>query len=137
MAFGNIGKVIAGQALEATKKNVMDAITNPEPKAPERPAPPVEATGGTILGQIQAMQRPLGEDQEMVVTAQAGGETLRVLEILVPNLHVLVLVGVDSEQNVTRVIVPADSVCLVCKIKKVAPEARAVRVNILSPRPKG
>ena len=137
MAFGNIGKVIAGQALEATKKNVMDAITNPEPKAPERPAPPVETTGGTILGQIQAMQRPLGEDQEMVVTAQAGGETLRVLEILVPNLHVLVLVGVDSEQNVTRVIVPEDSVCLVCKIKKVAPEARAVRVNILSPRPKG
>jgi hypothetical protein len=143
MAFGNIGKALAGQALEATKKNVMDAITGPESKAADKnpaasavPPPAPESVGGTILGQLQAMQRPLKEDQELVVLFQAGGETLRVLEIFVPNLQVFVLAGVDAEQNVTRVIVPVETAQLVCKIKKVPEDAKPVRVNVLSPRPK-
>jgi len=32
--------------------------------------------------------------------------------------------------------VPAEQLKLVCKIVKVAPDARPVRVNVLSPRPK-
>jgi hypothetical protein len=46
MAFGNIGRVIAGQAIESTKKNVLDALRVPETvKAAEkiqtdRPAAP-------------------------------------------------------------------------------------------------
>ncbi|MES1258537.1 MAG: hypothetical protein ABUS51_08900 [Acidobacteriota bacterium] len=142
MAFGNIGKAIAGQALEATKKNVMDAIAGPESKASDKtsaagaPQPAAESVGGTILGQLQAMQRPLKEDQELVVLFQAGGETLRVLEIFVPNLQVFVLAGVDAEQNVTRAIVPVETAHLLCKIKKVAADAKPVRVSVLSPRPK-
>jgi len=54
----------------------------------------------------------------------------------VPSLQVLVLAGVDADQNVTRVIVPADQLKLVCKIVRVAPNAKPVRVNVLSPRPK-
>lgn len=139
MAFGNIGKVIAGQALEATKKNVMDAITGPDPAKPAEKTqtpPAAEPIGGTILGQIQAMQRPLKDDQELVVLFHTGGETLRVTEILVPSLHVFVLAGVDSEHNITRVIVPAENAQIVCKIKRVAPDGKPVRVNILSARPK-
>ena len=141
MAFGNIGKVLAGQALEATKKNVIDAFTGPEPaksadKGGAAVQQPVESVGGTILGQLQAMQRPLKDDQELVVLFEAGGETLRVLEIFVPTLQVFVLAGVDAEQNVTRAIVPVERAQLVCKIKKVAADAKPVRVNVLSPRPK-
>lgn len=134
MAFGNIGKVIAGQAIEATKKNVMDAITAEPQKPAEKPAP--ETVGGLILAQIQGMQRALKEDQELVVHYHTGTEMLRVHEVFVPSLLVLVLAGVDSNQNVTRAIVPADSVKLICKIVKVAPEAKPIRVNVLSPRPK-
>jgi hypothetical protein len=137
MAFGNIGKVIAGQALEATKKNVMDAITGPEaPKPGEKPQPAPESIGGIILGQIQAMQRPLKEDQELVVLFHTGSESLRVTEIFVPNVQVFVFAGVDSQGNVTRAVVPADRAQIVCKIMKIAPEARPVRVTILSARPK-
>ena len=144
MAFGNIGRVIAGQAIDATKKNVMDALRVPETAKAvekiqaERPAAPApgESIGGVILGQIQAMQRPLKEDQELVVLFTAGDETLRVLEIFVPSLQVFVLAGVDAEQNVTRVVIPADAATLVCKIMKVAPEGKPIRVNVLSPRPK-
>jgi len=139
MAFGNIGQLIAGTAIEATKQNVINAITGPEPSktAAAPPAPPQpEAIGAMILGQLQAMQRPLPEDQELLVQSHTGSEMFRVLEIFVPTIQVFVLSGVDSEQNVMRVIVPAERAQLVCKIRKVAGDAKPVRVNVRSPRPK-
>src|SRR5215469_17854342 len=136
MALGNIGKVIAGQAFETTKKGVMDALSSEPPKPPEKPAEkPPEPLGGIFLGQIQGMQRALREDQELLVQYHTGTEMLRVLEIFVPSLQVLVLAGVDADQNVTRAIVPADALRLVCKIVKVAEGATPVRVKVLSPRP--
>ena len=135
MAFGNIGKAIAGQAFETTKKGVLDALSTDPPKAPEKPAVP-ETLGGIILGQIQGMQRALREDQELLVQFHTGSELLRVTEIFVPSLLLFVLNGTDAQQNVTRIIVPAEQLKLVCKIVKVAPDARPVRVNVLSPRRK-
>ena len=138
MAFGNIGRVIAGQALETTKKNVMDAIMSEKPaeKPAAPPQPQNEPIGAVILNQLQAMQRALREDQELLVSFAAGGETLRVLEIFVPSVHVLVLAGVDAEQNVTRIVIPAEAAQLLCKIVKVAAGASPVRVMVRSPRPK-
>jgi len=144
MAFGNLGRTLAGQAIETTKKNVLDALLSPETSKAvekiqtERPAPAAagEAIGTVILAQIQAMQRALKEDQELVVLFETGGETLRVLEVFVPSVKVFVLAGVDAEQNVTRVVIAADTAQLVCKIVKVAEGAKAIRVNVLSPRPK-
>jgi len=136
MALGNLGKVIAGQAFETTKKGVMDALTSEPAKPPEKPAEkPPESVGGIFLGQIQGMQRALREDQELLVQYHTGAEVLRVLEIFVPSLQVLVLAGVDADQNVTRAIVAAESLRLVCKIVKVAEGATPVRVKVLSPRP--
>ena len=144
MAFGNLGRTLAGQALETTKKNVLDALLSPETSKAvekiqtERPAAAAagEAIGSVILAQIQAMQRALKEDQELVVLFETGGETLRVLEVFVPSVKVFVLAGVDAEQNVTRVVIAADTAQLVCKIVKVTEGAKAIRVNVLSPRPK-
>ena len=136
--------MIAGQAIETTKKNVMDALRSPETAKTaekiqnEKSAIPAagENIGAVILGQIQGMQRALRDDQELVVLFHAADETLRVLEIFVPSLHVLVLAGIDAEQNVTRVVIPAENAALVCKIMKVADGAAPIRVNVLSPRPK-
>ncbi len=135
MAFGNIGKAIAGQAFETTKKGVLDAFAADPPKTPEKPAAP-EPLGGIILGQVQGMQRALREDQELLVHFYTGAEMLRITEIFVPSLLVFILNGTDAQQNVTRVIVPAEQMKLICKIVRVAPDARPVRVNVLSPRPK-
>src|SRR5579862_5538438 len=117
MSLGTIGKTLAGQALEATKKNVIDSIVGPEPA---KPAPPAESVGAIILGQIQAMQRPLRDDQELLVMWQS----LRVTEIFVPTQQVLVLSGLEVQQNLTRVIAPAESLQLVCKVVKVAEGAK-------------
>jgi hypothetical protein len=142
MTIGSIGKALANQAIESTKNHVIDSVRTPEPAKPGEPkaapaaaaAPPADA-GTVIVGQIQAMQRPLREDQELAVLLPAGEEMLRVTEIFVPNPEVLVFAGVDAEGNVTRVITPSAAAQVICKILKVSPGATPSRVNVLTPRP--
>ena len=134
MNLASIGKVLASQAMEGTKNTVMAAINNPEPPKSADPKP--ETIGSIILGQIQAMQRPLTWEQELLVTVRAGEEMLRVIEIFVPSAAVLVFSGLDPQGNVTRVISPVDSAQVICKIVRVEPQLAAVRVNILTPKPR-
>jgi hypothetical protein len=141
MNIGSIGKVLASQAMETTKKSVMDAVIPPDPKArPAEPSAPKPAAvidiGAIILGQIQAMQRPLRDDQELQVSLAAAHDVLRVNEVFVPHQAVIVFSGVDHLGNVTRVILPADQVQLVCKIVPVTPGNIARRVNIIPPKPR-
>jgi hypothetical protein len=137
MTIGSIGKALANQAMESTKNTVIDAVRADPAKSAEKPAPPPIPldTGGLIVGQIQAMQRPLKEDQELAVTFHAGNERLRVTEIFVPNGQILVFAGVDPEGHVTRVITPVDAAQVVCKVIPVSPGANPVRVNVLTPKP--
>jgi hypothetical protein len=136
MTIGGLGKALANQAIESTKKSVIDAV-NPADAA--KAAKPAEATlpdlCAIIVGQIQAMQRPLGENQELAVTFRAGDEMLRVTEILVPNAQLLIFVGADAEGNVTRVISPAETAQVICKVKPVTAGMKPVRVNVLTPKP--
>lgn len=136
MNIANIGKAIAGQAIEGTKNTVLEALRPPDPaRSPQNSGAP-ETTGAAVLAQIQAMQRALPEEQELMVTVRAAEQSLRVLEIFVPNTLVLVFAGFDPEGNVMRVIVPSDSAQVVCRILKVQPGVRPVRVNILTPKPR-
>jgi hypothetical protein len=139
MTIGGLGKVLANQAIESTKKTVMDAVNPSDPpktaKSAETSPPAPADVGAIVVGQIQAMQRPLREDQELRVAVRAGDEMLRVTEILVPNAQVLIFVGADAEGRVTRVISPVDTAQVVCKVMPVASGAGAVRVNVLTPKP--
>src|ERR1035441_3823305 len=132
MTIGNLGKVLANQALESTKNTVLDAVRDP----PKQPAPAVNQAhivadiGSAITAQIQAMQRPLKDDQELAVLVRANDETLRVTEIFVPHPGGVVFAGVDPQGNITRVVSPVATAQVVCKILKVAPGATASRVNI-------
>jgi len=142
MNIGSIGRVLASQAMETTKKSVMDAVIPPEPKSKmgEPPATPKPSSaldiGAIILGQIQAMQRPLREDQELQVSLSAAHDVLRVNEVFVPHSAVIVFSGVDNLGNVMRVILPSDHVQLVCKIVPVMPGNAPRRVNIIPPKPR-
>jgi hypothetical protein len=131
MTIGSIGKALANQAMESTKNAVLDV----KPAEQKSAAAITSDTGAAIVAQIQAMQRPLREDQELAVLMRAGEEMLRVNEIFVPNPEVLVFAGVDLQGNVTRVISPVDAAQVVCKILKVTPGATPSRVNVLTPRP--
>lgn len=122
MAIGEIAKQIATHAL----------LSQDKPAA----AATVENIGATILGQVQAMQKKLKEDEELLVEIHIGAGTIRVLEFFVPSSNVLVITGVDAQKNVARVISPADRVQLVCRVMKVQPPAKPTRVGFVSPKAK-
>ena len=90
MALGELTKQLAQQAFSNQMKDVLDA-------KPGSPAP-TDNVGSTILGQIQAMQNALKEDQELLILVSAGAELIRVLEVFAPSWRVVVLTGVcDAE----------------------------------------
>jgi len=141
MALGNIGKVLADQAIEATKRNVLGSLAGPEPaKTPEAPAKPTASPveiGPVILGQLQGMQRALRDDQELRVEYYTGTELVHVLEIFVPTPQVFVLSGTDStREHAVRVIVPAANAAFTTRVMRVEVGRTPLRVNILTPRPK-
>ena len=141
MALADIGRAITGQALDTAKNSVLDAIKG-EPAKPAPVATPAAAhdtsgsIGSVILGQVQAMQKSLKEDQELVVQFRSGEEMLRIVEIFVPSPQVFVLSGNDGQQRLTRIVTAAASVQLICKILRVAPGATPVRLKIMTPNPR-
>lgn len=121
MALSDLTKQLAEQA-------ILSAAT--KPAAP----PPPDNAGVTILKQIQAMQKALKEDEELVVLFHAGGETVRVVEFFFPSWQVAVLTGSDRGE-VTRVISPVESLELICKVAKPAPPATPARIRFVTPKP--
>ena len=125
MALGELTKQIAQQAL-------LSAAT-PAPK--EAAAPPApDNVSHMVLGQINAMQKALKEDEELVVIFQNGAERIRVMEIFAPSRQIVVLSGTDPERNLTRVISAIESLQLVCKVTKVPHGAKAARVALVTPK---
>lgn len=120
MSLGDLTKQIAVQALGSSAKAAAGGVP--------------ETAGAVILGQLQAMQKALKEDEELLVQAHTGAETVRVLDVYLPSWQVAVLSGVDGQGRTTRVIAPADTLQLVCKVAKTA--GKAHRVGLVPPKTK-
>ena len=121
---------------DLTKQFAEQAIRNVATKAAA--PPPADNLGATILGQVQAMQRALKEDEELVVLWQAGGVVLRVLEFFLPSWQVAVVTGTDNDsKSLTRVVSPVESLQLVCRVVKVPPPGKPGRIGFVAPKPKG
>ncbi len=127
MALSELTKQLAQQA-------ILSATSGPEKKDAPAPVPVSENTGLTIFGEIQAMQRALKEDEELVVLFQAGVERIRVSELFLRSPQVMILSGQDANRNLTRVISPVASVQLLCKTMKVAEGAKPLRVALVTPK---
>ena len=129
MALVELGKQLAQQA-------ILSAATGPEKKDAPPAAVHDDQTAGIIFCEINAMQRALKEDEELVVLFQSGVERIRVVEMFLRSPQVVVLSGQDAQRNLTRAIVPAASLQLLCKTMKVAEGAKPVRVALITPKPK-
>ncbi len=144
MALSDFTKQLAQQALPNPVKGVLDALRPgdlggiADALRGPKPAPPAagEQPGAVLLGQIQAMQKALKEDEELVVLFHTGTEVVRVLEFFVPSWSVFVMSGIDTEKNVTRAVAVAETLQLVCKVMKVSGEVKPVRVGFVIPKPK-
>jgi hypothetical protein len=141
MVLGEFTKQLAQQAIGNQVKEVMDSLRPPELSkiaenlTGEQPAAQGDNVDAIIVGQIQAMQKALKVDEELVVLCGAGLETLRVLEVYVPHRRVIVLIGIDVEKIVTRVIAPAETLQLVCRVMKVTAGAKPTRIRFVTPKP--
>ena len=136
MGLGDITRQIAKEAIGNQVKDVLDTLRPADlPKIPETVAAPVqgESVGATIVRQVQAMQSALKENEELVVLFHNGLEALRVLDFFVPSPQVIVLAGIDGEKNVTRVVAPAESLQLTCKVMKTA--EKPVLIRFITPKP--
>jgi hypothetical protein len=125
MAFGEIAKQLAQQAL-------VDRVVS-EPSETAQP----DSVGAMMLREIQAMQNACKEDEELVVLFGAGADRIRVFDFIVPSWPVLVMAGIDESKTTTRVVSSAESVQLVCKVRKVQPPGKPhrVRFHIQKPKP--
>lgn len=127
MALGEFTKQIAQQALLSA--------TAPK-ETPSAPPPNCEDTGLVMMAQIQAMQKALKDDEELVVHAHAASDRIRVMEIFLPSPAVVVLRGVDTERATVRVVSPVEALQLVVRVAKVPPGAKAARVAFVTPKPR-
>ena len=83
-----------------------------------------------------AMQKALKDDEELAVHCHSGPERLRVVEMFAPSRHVLVVTGTDGERGLARVITTVESLQLVCRIVKVQPGTKPLRIALVSPKQK-
>ena len=134
LPLGELGKAITGQAFDSALGAITGDTKKPAPPPAPAPAPAAPPDlGSVILGQIQAMQKSLKEDQELVVQFRSGEEMLRIVEIFVPSPQVFVLSGNDGQQRLTRIVTPAAAVQLTCKVLRVTPGVAPVRLKIMTP----
>jgi len=142
MSIGQFTKQFAQQAIGDQVKGIVESLRPADAAATAESlggAKPVvgaqgDNAGAVIIAQLQAMQKSLKDDQELIVLCTTGLETLRVLEVYAPSWRVVVLTGIDSEKVITRVISPIESLQLVCKPMAVQPGAKPARIRFVTPK---
>jgi hypothetical protein len=124
MAIGEFTKQLAQQALLN--------VTKEQPK--ETSAPEGENIAATIVAQLNAMQKALKEDEELMVFFHGGAERIRVMEVYLPTWRVAVLKGISQDRVLTRAISPIESLQLVVRVGKTQPGAKPARLNVVTPK---
>jgi len=136
--LGALTKELAKQVVGGQVDKVVDSLkssdTSKAGETPKAVTPPEAGVGAIILGQLQAMQNVLKDDQELVVQCATGLETLRVLEIFVPGWKVAILTGHDANKTTTRFICPLEALQLTCKPTPVAAGEKPVRIRFIAPK---
>ena len=124
MVIGEFTKQLAQQAI----LNVTSVSKEP-PK--ETPAPPeAENVGATIVAQLNAMQKALKENEELLVFFQG----IRVMEVFLPTWRVAVLSGVGQDRALARAISPVESLQLIVRVGKAQPDAKPARLTVRTPK---
>jgi hypothetical protein len=128
MALADLTKQLAQQA-------ILTATSGPK-EAPTPAAVTAANTGLVFLAQIQAMQKAVKEDEELAMTWASGTEKIRVMEIFLPSPQVAVLSGIDADRHTVRLVSAVDALQVVCRVVKVSPGAKPVRIGFVAAKPK-
>lgn len=121
MPLGDLTKQLAAEAIRSA--------TAPKPTPPPQP----ETLGATILAQVQAMQKAIKEDEELLVLFRIGADTVRVIEFFFPSWKVALLTC-QERGGVSRIVTPVDLLQLTCRVVKIQPPATPLRVKFVTPK---
>ena len=123
---------------EFTKQFAQQAILSATTKEPPPPPAAAQPENGSavFMGQIHGMQKALKDDEELAVYHHAGAEKIRIVEMFAPSRQVVVLTGTDAARNLTRIIAAVESLQLVCRVMKVQPGAKPLRIALVTGKPK-
>jgi hypothetical protein len=86
--------------------------------------------GATIVAQLNAMQKALKENEELLVFFQG----IRVMEVFLPTWRVAVLSGVGQDRALARAISPVESLQLIVRVGKAQPDAKPARLTVRTPK---
>ena len=131
MSLGEFTKQLAKEAIGNQMKDVMGGA-----RPPETAEPSPGHLAAMLIGQVQAMQNALKEDQELLVSCTIAAETIRITELFSPAPGVLVLTGLDKDRNAARIVASASAVQLLCKPVQTSGGAKGARIRFVLPRPK-
>jgi len=126
---------LADLTKQLAQQAILSATSGPKSEPAAAPAPAPDA-GPVFLAQIQAMQKAIKEDEELVVTWTGGADRIRVMEIFLPSPGVVVLSGVDGNRQTARVVSALEALQVLCRVVKAAPGARPLRVGLVIAKPK-
>ena len=114
---------------DLTKQLALDAFSNSGKEAEPSKPPDLQSV---LLAQVQALQRALKDDEELLVQVNTGVENIRVLEFYTPSADVVMMTGIDRERATTRAIMPTASLQLSVKTIKASP--KPLRIAFRAPK---
>ena len=88
-----------------------------------------------IREHIETLQRHLRPGEELFVYVHTGYEIIRVLNMAMPDWHMVVLTGLDVDDNPAQLITSVKQVRFVCKIMRVSPEYKHNPIGFKFPAP--
>ncbi len=118
------GKPVEPAALEAMSRMIDPVLLVGEAALPTPAEERAANFQNYIREHIETLQKHLRPGEELFVYVHTGFEIIRVLNMSLPDWHMVVLTGLDVEDNPAQLITNIRSVQFVCKIVKVPPEQK-------------
>ena len=121
------GEAVVEKPLEKSALDAMARMMDPVLVVSEAELPSLDETQAAsfhnyIRAHIETLQKHLRPGEELFVYVHTGFEIIRVLNMAMPDWHMVVLTGLDVDDNPAQLITNVQQVRFVCKIMRVSPE---------------
>ena len=127
-----VDKPIEPAAFEGMSR-MLDPVLVTEVEQPSQAESRAASFYNYVREHIESLQKHLKQGEELFVYVHTGFEIIRVMNMAMPDWHMVVLTGLDVDDNPAQLITNLRNVQFVCKIVKVSKEHRANPIGFKSP----
>jgi hypothetical protein len=127
-----VDKPVQSSALE-TMERMMDPVLITEGEEPSQAESRAASFYTYIREHVETLQKHLKPGEELFLYVHTGFEVLRVMNMAMPDWHMVVLTGLDMDDNPAQLITSIRNVQFVCKIVRVSREHPHNPIGFKSP----